>query len=415
MSYLLHALAPVAAPGDLMDPRLPLTGQPGVDDMLGEDDDDLLGDVYGDYEGYVSRGDVPLTAAGMYDDADLEDDFGEDDDLLGDLDFEGQVDLAMPASAHGEPYYNEGIPEYDDDVLGGDDLDDLLGADVLDETDDDLLGAELDDDLGADVLDETDDDLLGAEEEEDQMGILPYIAVAVSAGALSRVQQRRLIRAMPYMHWQTLRKIANNRWRRRWVRNKAREELARRRAGGRRLQAGQRLYEEGYEYQDQPNYWQRRGQFYPHTRRQGRSTETWHMPGVRTQRTMPPTARTTMTRPTRTMTRPTAKPAKPTGAKPGWRIRQQLQQRKAIHEARKAARGARNELVGPAMGDAYGYGPAPAGYDLTPKLGSAMWAHPVKTAGLAAAVFGVGAVVGYDRVLDTASSLVNAVTGLFRG
>ena len=61
-------------------------------------------------------------------------------------------------------------------------------------------------------------------------------------------------------------------------------------------------------------------------------------------------------------------------------------------------------------GGAYRYGEVPAGYELTPKLTSAMAAHPFQTAAVVSGAFALGTLFG-DQVVDAIQSGVKAITG----
>lgn len=409
MKYLLAALAPVSPPGNVTDARLPLSAQPGVLAMMGSDYDDDFNDR------------LPLSAQPGV--AELIG--GDDDDLLGDLD--AWVDLGVPASQRSDAFEMIGsddsdLLDDDDDLLGDDDDDgdddDLLGGDEDDEDDDDLLGgldAWIDSSApltAAGQYDDEDLDDFGDDDDtDDQMGVLPLIpimvAAALAAGPLNKERRRKLVAAMPHMDNRTLYKIAKNRARTRWVRNQAIRNLQRRNVPIDLQIIPERRGHGDYEQDYSQSY-----------RRGGETWET-NMPGVRTHRIeaarpirnqgawrQAPVPRVVQrVQPVRPMQRPQQRmpltrpaPAKSQGPRT---------QQGRIRAAKQKARGGRNELIA--------FGQAPAGYELTPQLGSAMWSHPVKTVGLTAAVFGVGAMVGRDRVVDAAQGLFDAVTGLFRG
>jgi len=244
-------------------------------------------------------------------------------------------------------YYGvEGVGE----LYGDDDLDeDLYGDD--DGDDDDLLGA-----IGYDDEDAYGDDELGAVE-----------VLANARSMLSKGQQRTVKAAIPYMKLWRLKTVMVNPFRRRGVRQAAMNEISRRQRGGKRLVRTKVV----------------------------RMTRPGGQVAVAIPRVVPAA-------PIRRVAPVPHLPPVQIVPSPIYRH---------PHAARRAARRARfspRRAARRARFSSRFSGEMPTGFELTPKLGSAMWAHPLKSLLLIAGAVGVGIAVK-EPAMEGLSIVVNKV------
>jgi len=382
-NFLTALIAPRYS--NVEDLRLPLTAQSVVYDFLGDDDGDLFDDDFG---AGVDL-DIPLSASGFDDDEDI---FGDE----GDFDAWMDSDLPLTAAPVNVHYL----------AVDGDDDDDLLGAD--DEGDD--------------------DDLLGDDGDDDSMGffvLLPlgYAAIAAIAGGalakgpMTQAKRKRLFQALPYMDRRTLNGILKNPFRSSQVKRGVRREIARRQQGGQRARPVDEpqydtQYEPQYDTQYSPQYspQYRQPQHRPHHNRPHHNR-----PGQVAPRRQPKAQQSHVTH----LSRPQAPPKRSPGpwlnqrtrqvaqTQPGSWLKERIQQGQRVKVAKKRTR----------FGDdgSLAMMTAPDGYDLTPKLSSAAWHHPVQATLVTGAAFAVGAAVGGDRVLDALGVVGSKVRNLFGG
>ncbi|MAG25786.1 hypothetical protein CMI47_09430 [Candidatus Pacearchaeota archaeon] len=333
-----------------------------------------------------------------------------------------------------------GLGEYDDfadeDDFGAGGLDDeiaeLLAEEEIDEWEE-MMGDDEDDDE-SDFADlEADLDSMGLDDEfgEDQFGV-----------RLSQV---------PYLETSKLKKLITGRWRRKKIRKAALEELLRRKAAAARGQSTQTRQATSYAqpvYYSTPTVYAQPQQSGWYRRRRRRRGAGRHPTGeIRTVTPQAEVARQQAA--ARAITEATRRQQRQAARQQRQASRPQIQAENARRQrvaARKRAAAQRNQQrqqaagwrrvrerkaeraqrqhferthsrIGPPPGlvsqsnvqrDArlrrgiirFGEDGAPAGFELKPKLGSAMWAHPFKTFLVLGGVYAVGAYVGKERTMD---------------
>jgi hypothetical protein len=249
-------------------------------------------------------------------------------------------------------------------------------------------------------------------------GALPLFVQRLAEAGMSptpinRRRREKVIALLPYMRFRQLRKISRNPFRGRKMRAAAMREIARRQAGGARL-----IFTE-IPFQDQvvimpgtPAY--RARQIYYEQAIPAPVPTRTVIPGAPGIRFRPgtivrePPASAVVKRPVLAPGRVVTRWTGPKGGThkqvvtPGGRIRQ-------VHigpRGRKTVTKIRGE---------YGAVAVPDGYEIKPKLGSAMWAHPFQTALAIGGAYAVGAAVGSDRTLAVFTGIGDAIRGLFQG
>lgn len=341
-----------------------------------------------------------------------------------------------------------------------DDLDEIDLAESLKGEDDDWLGDEIEEWLGEDDDDDfgEDDDDFG---EDDEFGWSWFTrernARLAEAGAspapLHWRRRRRLIAIMPYMNFRHLRRISRNPFRGRRVRAAAMREIARRQEGGERLYYDEETvpyWAEDAQYIDPRSPTYRVRQLYyeqvPQVRRvttrgpvvqvvtpQTASSQRFDFrPGTIVRRRHP--AVQTVVAPTPVVRR-VGPPRAAVPARAAVPVTRHVGPRGGVHRTWTGPRGGthhtrvgpagrvKHTRVGPAgrtkttirrLNGSFGADQV-EGFTLTPKLGSAMWAHPVKTSLVLGGVYAVGAAIGADRTLGAFAAIGDTLRGLFQG
>ena len=344
------------------------------------------------------------------------------------------IDRQMPLSAYSmeEDDFDEldelddllGDDEYDD--YGDDDLDDLLGDDEYDdygELDAYMMGDEDDDEYGIEDVFGDDDD-----ENEWQYGIIPAAALAVTATAAAiRTRKERIKKGMRLRsRGRGLPRKLANALRRDQVylreiiptirrrKKKARFQVQLSQINqilGRRRQAPT-TYAPPVSYTTvQPVYRRRVPR-----RRVVRTVAPAPAPAANVPFWATPggggikrPAATTVVQPARTVVR------RPVIRRPVIRrpvVMRRPAKKPPVVTKPRTWRGGGATRDGRVWrgGGASRYGEVPAGYELTPKLTSAMAAHPFQTAAVVSGAFALGTLFG-DQVVDAIQSGVKAITG----